>query len=118
MLLGQLVLFASFSSASGAEPISLFNPRAFGATGDGKTVDTAAFNKAIDATHAAGGGTVFVSAGTYVCGSIHLQSNIALHVDQGATIVASANPGCTLHLAAAGIDVRHPVELLESAIDG
>jgi len=36
----------------------------------------------------------------------------------GATIVASANPGCTLHLAAAGIDVRHPVELLESAIDG
>jgi glycolate oxidase iron-sulfur subunit len=36
----------------------------------------------------------------------------------GADIVVSANPGCTLHLAAAGIDVRHPVELLERALDG
>jgi glycolate oxidase iron-sulfur subunit len=36
----------------------------------------------------------------------------------GATIVASANPGCTLHLAAAGIDVRHPVELMERAMYG
>lgn len=33
----------------------------------------------------------------------------------GATVVASANPGCTLHLAAAGLDVRHPVELAEEA---
>ena len=36
----------------------------------------------------------------------------------GADVVASANPGCTLHLAAAGIDVRHPVELIESAMNG
>jgi glycolate oxidase iron-sulfur subunit len=36
----------------------------------------------------------------------------------GASVVASANPGCTLHLAAAGIDVRHPVELIEKAING
>ena len=34
----------------------------------------------------------------------------------GATIVASANPGCALHLAAAGIDVRHPVEIVAEAI--
>ena len=36
----------------------------------------------------------------------------------GASVVASANPGCTLHLAAAGIDVRHPVELIDSALNG
>jgi glycolate oxidase iron-sulfur subunit len=36
----------------------------------------------------------------------------------GASVVASANPGCTLHLAAAGVDVRHPVELMERAIYG
>jgi glycolate oxidase iron-sulfur subunit len=36
----------------------------------------------------------------------------------GATVVASANPGCTLHLAAAGIDVRHPVELIEKGLNG
>jgi glycolate oxidase iron-sulfur subunit len=36
----------------------------------------------------------------------------------GATVVASANPGCAMHLAAAGLDVRHPVELIDDAIGG
>jgi glycolate oxidase iron-sulfur subunit len=31
-------------------------------------------------------------------------------------VVASANPGCALHLAAAGLTVRHPVELLEACL--
>jgi glycolate oxidase iron-sulfur subunit len=31
-------------------------------------------------------------------------------------VVASANPGCALHLAAAGLTVRHPVELLEETL--
>jgi glycolate oxidase iron-sulfur subunit len=34
----------------------------------------------------------------------------------GATIVASANPGCAMHLAAAGVDVRHPVDIVAEAI--
>ncbi len=34
----------------------------------------------------------------------------------GATLVASANPGCSLHLAAAGLTVRHPVQLLAEAL--
>jgi len=34
----------------------------------------------------------------------------------GASTVASANPGCSMHLAAAGLDVRHPVELLAEAL--
>jgi glycolate oxidase iron-sulfur subunit len=34
----------------------------------------------------------------------------------GAPLVASANPGCALHLAAAGVDVRHPLELLAEAV--
>jgi glycolate oxidase iron-sulfur subunit len=32
-------------------------------------------------------------------------------------VVASANPGCTMHLRAAGLDVRHPATLLREAID-
>jgi glycolate oxidase iron-sulfur subunit len=35
----------------------------------------------------------------------------------GASIVASANPGCALHLAAAGIDTRHPMDLVADAIE-
>jgi glycolate oxidase iron-sulfur subunit len=34
----------------------------------------------------------------------------------GATTVVSANPGCVFHLAAAGVDVRHPVDLLAEAV--
>jgi glycolate oxidase iron-sulfur subunit len=34
----------------------------------------------------------------------------------GATIVASANPGCAMHLGAAGVDTRHPMDLVAEAI--
>jgi len=34
----------------------------------------------------------------------------------GAAVVASANPGCSLWLAAAGLDVVHPMELIAAAI--
>jgi glycolate oxidase iron-sulfur subunit len=34
----------------------------------------------------------------------------------GARVVASANPGCAMHLAAAGVDVRHPVDLVAAAM--
>jgi glycolate oxidase iron-sulfur subunit len=32
-------------------------------------------------------------------------------------VVASANPGCAMHLAAAGLDVRHPAELVAAAME-
>jgi polygalacturonase len=73
----------------GLETVRLFDVKSFGAKGDAKTLDTAAINKTIDAAAAAGGGTVFFSAGNYLSVSIHLKSNIALYLDQGATIVAA-----------------------------
>lgn len=60
---------------------SSFNVRDYGAKGDGKTLDYLAINNAIDACVADGGGTVLLPAGTYLCGSIHLQSNIELKID-------------------------------------
>jgi glycolate oxidase iron-sulfur subunit len=33
-------------------------------------------------------------------------------------VVASANPGCAMHLAAAGLTVKHPAELVEEALAG
>jgi len=57
--------------------------------GDGTTLDTVAINRAIEAAAAAGGGTVFFPAGTYLSFSIRLRSNIALHLDQGATLLAA-----------------------------
>ncbi len=66
-----------------------FDVRDFGATGDGKTLDTAAINRAIDAAAAASGGTVYFPAGNYLCYSIHLKSKVALYLEQGATIIAA-----------------------------
>lgn len=61
----------------------------FGAKGDGKTKNTAAFKKAIDACNAAGGGKVIVPAGNFLTGPIYLKSNVNLHVLEGATITFS-----------------------------
>jgi polygalacturonase len=80
---------AAASVRSDLAAARLFDVKSFGATGDGKTLDTAAINKTIDAAAADGGGTVFFSAGNYLSVSIHLKSNIALYLDQGATIVAA-----------------------------
>jgi len=66
-----------------------FDVRKFGAKGDAKALDSPAINKAIDAAAAAGGGTVLFTAGTYRSFSIRLKSNVALYLDQGATILAA-----------------------------
>ena len=41
----------------------------------------------------------------------------AVAPDGAGTVVASANPGCAMHLGAAGLDVRHPATLLAEALD-
>jgi len=72
---------------TGSSPF--FDIKSFGAKGDGKTLDSPAINKAIDAASIAGGGTVYFSAGTYRSFSIRLKSNITLYFEQGSTLVAA-----------------------------
>jgi polygalacturonase len=69
-----------------------FNVRTYGATGDGKTVDTPAINKAIHAVAAAGGGTLVFPAGSYRCFTIRLKSNVELYLSRGCTIQAADSP--------------------------
>jgi polygalacturonase len=69
-----------------------FSVKDYGAAGDGKTLDSVAINKAIDAAAAAGGGTVYFPAGNWLSGSIHLKSNVTLFLEQGSTILATADP--------------------------
>jgi polygalacturonase len=66
-----------------------FDVRAFGATGDGRTIDSDAINRAIAAAAAAGGGTVVFPAGTYASHSIRLKSHVGLVLDQGAVLLAA-----------------------------
>lgn len=60
-----------------------------GAVPDGKTKNTAAFARAIEALAQAGGGRVVVPAGRWLTGPIHLRSNIELHLAAGAVVVFS-----------------------------
>jgi polygalacturonase len=71
---------------------AVFDVRQFGAVGDGKSKDTAAIARAIDACAKAGGGTVQFPAGRYLTGTITLKSNITLQVETGATILGSQDP--------------------------
>jgi len=69
----------------------IFDIRKFGAQGDGKTLDTAAINKAIDACNSAGGGTVYLGPGVYLSGTVILKSNVTLYLEAGATLLGSSN---------------------------
>ncbi|MGB0065836.1 MAG: glycoside hydrolase family 28 protein [Terracidiphilus sp.] len=84
-------LASSAQSSASPDAETIFNVRPYGATGDGKTLDTPAINRTIEAA-ATGGGTVYFPAGTYLCFSIHLRSNVHLYLDAGATILAADSP--------------------------
>lgn len=70
-------------------PNATFSIAQYGAVGDGKTMDTGAIQKAVDAAAAAGGGMVLVPAGKYLTGPFTLASGINLHLDPGAMILIS-----------------------------
>lgn len=68
-----------------------FNVRSYGAAGDGKSLDTHAIQKAIDAAAQAKGGRVIFQAGSYLSGSIRLKSHVKLHLEKGATLLGSTD---------------------------
>jgi polygalacturonase len=88
---GARPIYAAAKAAVGAG-MSGYDVKAFGAKADGTTIDSAAIDKAISAAAAAGGGTVFLPAGNYLCYSIHLKSNVGLYLEHGATIIAAETP--------------------------
>lgn len=83
---------AAQTSAAPSPSLGVFNVRHFGATGDGKAVDSPAINRAMEAAAQAGGGLVLFPAGTYISFSIRLKSQVHLHLEQGATIIAADSP--------------------------
>ncbi len=65
----------------------------YGAVSDTTRLSTEALQRAIDACHAEGGGTVLVPAGAFKTGSVFLRSNINLHLEAGATLYGSTDIG-------------------------
>jgi polygalacturonase len=90
LLTGAGLAVLPFYAASANAP-DAFNVRKFGAKGDGRTLDTAAIQRAINAASAIGGGTVYFPKGRYLSFSLQLKSHIAIYFGVGAVLVA-ANP--------------------------
>jgi polygalacturonase len=85
---GGLVLFGHQYAA--ATPTSR-NILEFGAKPDGKTVNTRAIQRAIDAVSQAGGGTVTVPVGVFLSGLIELKSKVTLNLSEGSTLLGSTS---------------------------
>jgi hypothetical protein len=83
--------------------------KAYGAKGDGVTLDSPAINAAVQDCHSRGGGTVVVEAGTYRTGTIHLLDNTTLKLEPGATVRGSDKLSDYTHLA-------HPSEERDTAL--
>ena len=68
-----------------------YDVKTYGARGDGLAKDTWALQAAIDAAAKRGGGQVFLPPGKYLCGTLHLRSNVSLRLAGSATLIASQN---------------------------
>jgi len=72
-------------------PKPIFDPRTYGAKGDGVTYDTAALQKAIDAC-AGSGGSVCLSHGNFVSAQLTLRGGMTFFIEKGAALLGGLNP--------------------------
>jgi polygalacturonase len=86
-----LVAFYGYALAEGGQG-RVFDVREHGAKGDGKSLDTAAIQKTLDACGKAGGGTVLLPPGTYLSQPLVLRTKTRLLVERGATLRATDEP--------------------------
>jgi polygalacturonase len=103
MVLGATALLLPVFPAHAARR---FDVRDHGAKGDGIAIDSGAINAAIAAASRAGGGTVILPRGRYLCFSIRLKSRVTLLLGDGAVIEAAdpARHGGRYDLPEGGID--------------
>ena len=101
--------FLTLCSAHAAE----FRAGAYGAKGDGKAVDTAAIQKAIDAAGKSHGTVVF-APGVYLTGSLFLKSGTEMRVDAGVEIHGVEDQAAypVMQTRIAGVEMKWPAALI------
>ncbi|MCB8995348.1 MAG: glycoside hydrolase family 28 protein [Bacteroidales bacterium] len=95
----------------------VFNISDYGAKND-SSLSTNAIHKAIAACVQSGGGTVLVPDGIFYTGAIHLESNVNLHLSDGAVLKFSTDPKDYLPLVKTrweGIDCYNYSSLIYAA---
>lgn len=86
-----VLIFVSGAVHAASDKAPSFDPRSYGARGDGITYDKAALQKAIDACGDTGG-SVILSAGRYLSGQLTLHAHMTLHLERGAVLLGGTNP--------------------------
>jgi polygalacturonase len=110
MTMRVLLLFMAALALRAAE----FRVADYGARGDGKTVNTVALQKAIDAAAKAGKGVVVFAPGVYLSGALFLKSNMELRLDEGVEVrgVQDLAAYPIMQTRVAGIEMKWPSALL------
>lgn len=81
-------LLLGTAGAAASRP-GVYDVRTFGARGDGQTLCTEAMQKAVDQCAAAGGGTVYIPAGTWLTGTVYLANGVTIELDSGCTVLGT-----------------------------
>ena len=84
--IGGVGIFAQTNVLLPTIPANTFYATNYGAVGDGVTTNTTAIQAAITAASAAGGGSVIITPGNYLCGPITLANSINLQINTNATL--------------------------------
>jgi len=85
-ILFLFVLASNAHDSLAQQSSAVFDVREYGACGDGMTINTLAFNKAIETCADAGGGTVVVPSGTYLTGTLQMKSHVTLLLEKDSVI--------------------------------
>jgi polygalacturonase len=90
---------------------------AFGAKGDGQTLNTKAMQSAIDRCSEAGGGVVFVPEGVFISGSVFLKQGVTFTVAKGGVLKGSQNTNDYpwINTRIAGLEMKWPAALVNAS---
>ncbi|MEP7108025.1 MAG: glycosyl hydrolase family 28 protein [Ferruginibacter sp.] len=86
-LIATILFLQSFQGLAKDYPASLFDIYS-----DGITLNTRSIQFGIDYIHRQGGGRLVFDVGRYLTGSIHLKSNVTIHLVEGAVLLGVLNP--------------------------
>lgn len=87
----------------------------FGGVGDGITLNTEAFRKAISALEKQGGGRLIVPAGVWMVGLISLKDNIELHLERNAILMATPDRSQFFKVDASGQRDEKPSPMISAS---
>ena len=93
LLIRRVRVYDALDFSRGVLPAAkVFDVRDYGAVGDGKTLDTAAIQRALDDA-AFTGGTVYLHGGTFFTGELFLRSQETVFIADDATVLGTQDHG-------------------------